>query len=85
MQFFITWVDLFSNLSYHFCIFYSQNYTDGNVIYESNMSAEYLITSYGHYNDKRSGNKGVEFENTVYAPDLDLLFVISERSSVIMV
>jgi hypothetical protein len=58
---------------------------NGNVIYESNMAAEHLITSFGHYNDKRSRSKGVEFESVVYASDLGLAFVLSERSSVIMV
>ena len=58
---------------------------DGNVIYESNMSAEHLITKFGHYNDARSNKKGVEFESVVYASDLKLVFVLSERSSVIMV
>lgn len=51
------------------------------------MSAEHLITSFGHYNDKRSRitRKGVEFESVVYASDLGLAFVLSERSNVIMV
>ena len=35
--------------------------------------------------DDRSDNKGAEFENVVHAEDLDLLFVHSERSHVIMV
>jgi hypothetical protein len=58
---------------------------NGNVIYESKASAEHLITSFGHYNDKRSRSKGVEFESVVHASDLSLAFVISERSSVILV
>ena len=55
------------------------------MVYESNMSAEHLVTKFGHYNDERSDNQGVEFENVVYASDLNLIFVLSERSSVIMV
>ena len=57
---------------------------NGNVIYDSNMSAEHLITSFGHYNDKRSRTtrKGVEFESVVYASDLGLAFVLSERGLV---
>ena len=60
---------------------------NGNVVYESYMAAEHLVTSFGHYNDKRSPStrKGVEFESVVYASDLGLAFVLSERSSVIMV
>jgi hypothetical protein len=49
------------------------------------MAAEHLITGVGHYNDKRSNMTGVEFESVVYASDLGLAFVLSERSSVIMV
>jgi hypothetical protein len=49
------------------------------------MAAEHLITGVGHYNDKQSNMKGVEFESVVYASDLGLAFVLSERSSVIMV
>ena len=66
----------------HFILFSLAN---GNVIYESNMAAEHLITGVGHYNDKRSNMTGVEFESVVYASDLGLAFVLSERSSVIMV
>jgi hypothetical protein len=67
--------------------FRSLRSANGNVIYESNMSAEHLITSFGHYNDKRSppNRKGVEFESVVYASDLGLAFVLSERSNIIMV
>ncbi|KAL3774661.1 hypothetical protein ACHAW5_003670 [Stephanodiscus triporus] len=65
-----------------FTIFDREN---GNVMYESNASAEHLITSFGHYNDKRSKSKGVEFESVVHASDLSLAFVMSERSSVILI
>ena len=58
---------------------------DGNVVYESNMSAEHLVTKFGHYDDARSTKKGAEFESVVYASDIQMLFVLSERSSVIMV
>lgn len=54
-------------------------------MYESNISAEHLITQFGHYNDARSSKRGVEFESVVYASDLNLAFIISERSNVIMV
>ncbi len=66
----------------HFILFSLGN---GNVIYESNMAAEHLITGVGHNNDKQSNMKGVEFKSVVNASDLGLAFVLSERSSVIMV
>ncbi len=58
---------------------------DGNVVYESNMSSEHLVTKFGHYDDARSSKKGAEFESVVYASDIQMLFVLSERSSVILV
>ena len=54
-------------------------------MYDSGMTPEHFITSIGHYPDARSDNKGVEFENVAVAQDLNMLFVISERSSVVMV
>ena len=61
------------------------SHADGNVIYESGSSSEHLITSFGHYPDGRSDNKGVEFENIFYAQNLQLLLVAAERANVIMV
>ena len=61
------------------------SHADGNVIYESGSSSEHLITSFGHYPDGRSDNKGVEIENVFYAQNLQLLLVAAERANVIMV
>ena len=55
------------------------------MVYESNMSAEHLITKFGHYNDDDSNYFGVQLEGVVYASDLKLLFLLSERFSVILV
>jgi len=65
----------------------------GNVIYDSGNTMELEVARIGHYPDNRSGNKGNEPENVLYARTKatkfnnarDLLFVASERSSVVLV
>lgn len=58
---------------------------DGSVAWESGNTVEHIITSAGHYPDGRSDSKGVEIENVEYAPDLKMLFVVSERAGSILV
>ncbi len=60
---------------------------DGNLQYDSGTELEELVTSAGHYPDKRSENKGNEPENVAHAKigKDEYLFVGSERSSVIYV
>eukprot|EP00580_Thalassiosira_gravida_P016275 CAMPEP_0201663340 /NCGR_PEP_ID=MMETSP0494-20130426/5175_1 /ASSEMBLY_ACC=CAM_ASM_000839 /TAXON_ID=420259 /ORGANISM="Thalassiosira gravida, Strain GMp14c1" /LENGTH=831 /DNA_ID=CAMNT_0048141913 /DNA_START=276 /DNA_END=2772 /DNA_ORIENTATION=+ len=58
---------------------------DGNVVYDPGSSFEYLNSSFGHYPEGRSHKKGSEVENVVYAKNLKLLFVQSERASTIIV
>lgn len=61
--------------------------TDGSVAYESGNSLDHLMTSIGHYNDKRSDAKGNEPENAEFGRfgSTDYLFVASERSSALVV
>ncbi|MCF6283069.1 MAG: esterase-like activity of phytase family protein [Candidatus Polarisedimenticolaceae bacterium] len=60
---------------------------DGSVAYESAESVEHIITSRGHFPDKRAAKKGNEPENVEYGVygDEEYLFVGSERSSVVLV
>ena len=61
--------------------------SDGSVAYESAERVEHIITSHGHFPDKRAGKKGNEPENVEYAKynDKEYLFVGSERASVVLV
>jgi hypothetical protein len=61
--------------------------TDGNVVYTSGTEMEYWTVRIGHYNEGRSDNKGNEPETVRYAEfgSMKLLFVNSERSSVVFV
>jgi len=61
--------------------------TDGNVVYTSGNKLDHLTAKYGHYPDKRSGNKGNEPENVEVGTfgDDKYLFVNSERSSLVFV
>lgn len=59
----------------------------GDVVYSSGNMLEHLVVSIGQYPDDRSGNKGNEPENIAvgkFGKD-KLLFVVSERSSVVFV
>lgn len=59
----------------------------GDVIYDSGNTMEIEIARIGHYPENRSENKGNEPENLLYA-EVDgykFLFVVSERSSVVVV
>ena len=58
---------------------------DGSVSYESGPSFEMHVARAGHYPDKRSDAKGVEPEGLEVARfgDDDLIFVLSERGSVV--
>ncbi|WP_374302114.1 esterase-like activity of phytase family protein [Paracoccus sp. (in: a-proteobacteria)] len=60
---------------------------DGTVVYESGASLEHAIAAIGHYPEKRSKSKGVEIESIEFARfgDTPLLFVVSERASVVAV
>ena len=69
----------------------------GDVIYDSGNELEWLTVKVGHYPDERSGNKGNEPENVLYAKisfgvdddedteEFQFLFVASERSNVVFV
>jgi len=59
----------------------------GEVVYTSGTEIEEIVAAIGHYPDERSENKGNEPENLKYGEfgDDKLLFVNSERSSVILV
>lgn len=61
--------------------------TQGNVLYSSGAELDHLAVRLGHYPDGRSGNKGNEPENIDFAQygDESLLFVASERSSLVFV
>lgn len=61
--------------------------TSGGVVYDSGNTMEHVAIQYGHYPDERSENKGNEPENVLYAEfgDFKLLFVGSERSSLVFV
>jgi len=61
--------------------------TDGSVAYESAETVEHIITTHGHFPDKRAGKKGNEPENVEYGVygGKKYLFVGSERSSVVLV
>ncbi|RKF21515.1 esterase-like activity of phytase family protein [Alginatibacterium sediminis] len=60
---------------------------DGVVVYGSGNSLDHLAVQLGHYPDSRSKNKGNEPENAEFAQfgDTPLLFVNSERSSLIFI
>ncbi|MDT8321036.1 MAG: esterase-like activity of phytase family protein [Xanthomonadales bacterium] len=61
---------------------------DGDVVYESYESYDYLQVMHGHYPEDRSGNKGSEPEAVSYLPDFggrELLFVGSERGNTVAV
>lgn len=60
---------------------------EGNVVYDSGSELEDWVTRIGHYPEERSENKGNEPETVRYSEfgDDKLLFVNSERSSVIFV
>lgn len=59
----------------------------GTVIYTSGNMMDELAIRFGHYPDTRSGNRGNEPENILYAEfeALKLLFVGSERSNLVFV
>ncbi len=59
----------------------------GHVVWDSGNSVEHQTVRLGHYPEERSENKGNEPEGIAYARygDDDLIFVGSERSSVILV
>ncbi len=59
----------------------------GNVRFDAGNSLDHMTVRFGHYPDDRSGNKGNEPENVEFAKfgNDNLLFVGSERSSVIFV
>lgn len=61
--------------------------TDGSVAYTSGNLLDQLAVRLGHYPDRRSDAKGNEPENVEVARfgDEDLLFVASERSSLVFV
>jgi len=60
---------------------------EGEVVYESGSFMDQYCVKIGHYNEGRSGKKGNEPENVFYGVygDEKLLFVNSERSSVVFV
>lgn len=60
---------------------------EGEVMYESGSFMDQYCVKIGHYNEGRSGKKGNEPENVFYGVygDEKLLFVNSERSSVVFV
>jgi DNA-binding beta-propeller fold protein YncE len=61
--------------------------TEGKVLFNSGNSVEHLVTRVGHYPEGRSENKGNEPEGIEfgkYGKD-GMLFVCSERSSVVLV
>ncbi|MGD8909208.1 MAG: esterase-like activity of phytase family protein, partial [Chromatiales bacterium] len=61
--------------------------TSGEAVWNSGAALDHRAVRYGHYPDKRSGNKGNEPENAevgVYGSDR-YLFVNSERSSLVFV
>jgi len=59
----------------------------GGVVYNSGSEIDYVAAMVGQYPDERSGNKGNEPENVAFAKfgKDELLFVNSERSSIILV
>lgn len=61
--------------------------TDGQVQFDSGNLLERLAARVGHHNDRRADSKGNEPENIAFARyrGQDLLFVVSERSSLIFV
>ncbi len=56
-------------------------------VYDSGNTMDHEVVRIGHYNDGRSGNKGNEPENVLYAEAKGdkFLFVCSERSNVVFV
>lgn len=61
--------------------------TDGTIAYSSGSDLEHMTAAIGHYPEGRSENKGNEPENAEFATfgNADLLFVNSERSSLVFV
>lgn len=59
----------------------------GEVLFDSGMALDHLAATFGHYPEKRSGNKGVEPEGLEVATfgDTTYIFVLLERSSLIVV
>jgi hypothetical protein len=59
----------------------------GDVVYDSGNTLELMAAKYGHYNEERSENKGIEPEGIAYAEfDGDpLLFILAERASLVFV
>lgn len=62
-------------------------HADGAVAYSSGSMMEHMVAKVGHYPDERSENKGNEPENVFFGSfgGEDLLFVNSERSSLVFV
>jgi len=61
---------------------------NGDVLFSSGNSLDHLAARVGHYNEDRSENKGNEPENIAYASygsEEKLLFINSERSSLVFV
>lgn len=60
---------------------------NGKVKFAAGNSVEHTIVQHGHYPEKRAGKKGNEPENVEYGQygDEELLFVGSERASVVLV
>ncbi len=58
---------------------------DGTVVYEAGATLERAIAAIGQYPEHRSGSKGVEPESVEFARfgDVPMLFVASERASVV--
>lgn len=61
--------------------------TDGDIVYTSGSEMEHIVAALGHYPEERSGNKGNEPENVAYGvyDGQELLFVNSERSSLVLI
>lgn len=61
--------------------------SDLNVVYSSGNDLDHWVARIGHYNEGRSGNKGNEPEGMAYGnySGKDIIFVLSERSSVVFV
>ncbi len=61
--------------------------TKGEVVFTAGNTVDHTTVRIGHYPEERSGNKGNEPENVEYGRfgKRDLLFVGSERSSVVLV
>lgn len=60
---------------------------DGDVVWDSGNSLDHLAVRFGHYPDKRSGNKGNEPENIEFGifENTPFVFVNSERANLVFV